>query len=185
MKRLLAICPGFKVLLCNAVVAAVLIVFAASCASTTGTTTSQRGKYSEDLSGLRFRPDSLPQQNEIKDTPVVKNSDRIPVEPRYTVNAELNKLIDSVDLMNKARREIDGYSILVFSGSGRENALKAKRDFDLAFPDFTSQLSYSQPNFRVTTGRYLSRLEAQKDFHLIESKFRNAIVIPEKIPIPR
>lgn len=44
-----------------------------------------------------------------------------------------------------------------------------------------ASLQYDQPKFRVTAGRYFTKLEAQKDLMRLRRYFSNAILVPEKI----
>jgi hypothetical protein len=46
-----------------------------------------------------------------------------------------------------------------------------------------SELEYEQPNFRVKTGKYFTRLEAEMDYAKVRQYFPAAIVVPDKIPL--
>ena len=50
-------------------------------------------------------------------------------------------------------------------------------------PNLESEVQYIQPNFRVKTGKYFTRLDAQADYMAIKRYFPGAIVVPDKIPI--
>jgi hypothetical protein len=163
-----------------------LIVFVAGCAPKTTTTSSTTtpGKYSEDLSIWRPKdqmpPDttkrSSTQPNEIKKSTAL-------VEAKFTINEQLDGILDSISRINKANGVIDGFTIQVYSGVKREEALNAKKELSVALPDLDSDVLYVQPNYRVRVGKYYDRLQAQKDFLAIKRHFPNAIVIPERISI--
>ena len=78
---------------------------------------------------------------------------------------------------------VDGYTIQVYSGVKREDALNVKKKLTQSLPDLESDVEYRQPNFRVRTGKYFNRLEAQKDYLAVKRHFPNAIVIPDRIGI--
>jgi SPOR domain len=155
----------------------------ASCkpSQQTQTTASQDGKYSEDLSSLRPKAE-LPQED--ASTPdKIKRDPKAYVEPQFTVNKRLDAVLDSIDQINLSRKFIDGYTIQVYSGTKREDALNVKKQLLQSVPNVSSDLQYEQPNFKVKSGRYYTRLEAEKDFKEIKKYFPTAIVVPGQISI--
>jgi hypothetical protein len=155
-----------------------------SCAGpkkTTSTTTATGAKYSEDLSPLRPKTEEAPaktapvQDNTRKQTPYV--------EAKYSVNKKLDAVLDSIDRTNLQRNFIDGFTIQVYSGLKREDALNTKKELTSTLPDLESEVQYSQPNFRVKVGKYFSRLDAQKDYVEVKRHFPTAIIIPDKVAI--
>lgn len=160
----------------------VCALFLAGCASHISTTSTQTGKYSEDLSGVRpkaetQRDDSAvqPQTNERKQT--------VYVEPTHAVNKQLDEVLDSISSVNLSQKYVDGYTIQVYSGTKREDALNVKKQLVISFPEMESDIQFQQPNFRVKVGRYLQQLDAQKDYMALRRAFPNAILIPDKISI--
>jgi hypothetical protein len=61
--------------------------------------------------------------------------------------------------------------------------MNAKKKISDEIPDLTANLEYQQPKFRVTIGKYYTRLEAYQDLTRVRSGFPSAILIPEKIAI--
>ena len=155
-----------------------------SCTSIQKTTSrgTQDGKYSEDLSGVRPKAEAIPESDSTKKQSVKRDAKSY-VEPKYTVNKQLDAVLDSIDRINLNRRFIDGFTIQVYSGLNREEAMLVKRDLTTYLPKLEADVLYNQPNFRVKTGRYFNQLEAQKDFQLIKTIFPNAIIVPDKISI--
>lgn len=138
-------------------------------------------KYSEDLSKYRPRvelvevviqKDSLPPQTAVQD-----------ITPRYTVNAKVDAILDSIDRFNLTRRYIEGFTIQIYSGQKKMDAMDAKTKMQEELPDMSANLQYQQPKFKVTVGKYFSRLEAQRDLMVLRRKFPNAILVPERILI--
>lgn len=157
---------------------------AIGCASRIATSTSTTaGKYSEDLSVWR------PEVQETKDTAkaVTTGPERIRtdqfVEARYAVTDQVDTVLDSIHSDNLNKGFIDGYTIQVYSGIKREDALNVKKKMTQSLPELESDVQYRQPNFRVRTGRYITRLEAQQDYLAVKKYFPNAIVIPDRIEI--
>jgi hypothetical protein len=158
--------------------------FLAGCASTqstSSTSATQGSGYSEDLSVWRPKVETsaaatTPVQNDgHKETPYV--------EPKFNINKQVDVVLDSIDRLNQNRRYIEGYTIQVYSGLKREDALNAKKTLTTSLPDLESEVQYAQPNFRVKVGKYYDRINAQKDFLLVKRLFPSAIVIPDKIVV--
>lgn len=164
------------------------VVIVASCATTTKTTTvsGNNQKYSEDLSVLRPKVTATatdPKTGGTNTTPTDGRKPTTYVEPKYAINKRLDSVLDSIDRINIQRTYIDGFTIQVYSGGRKEDAMKAKQELTVSLPDLQSEVLYSQPNFRVKVGKYYSRIEAQKDYLDVKKLFPTAIVIPDKVSI--
>ena len=130
-----------------------------------------------------WRPKVETQSADVK-TPVEEGRKQTPyIEPKYAVNKKLDTVLDSIDHFNLQRNFIDGFTIQVYSGLKREDALNAKKELSSSLPDLESDVQYSQPNFRVKVGKYFTRIDAQKDYVEVKRYFPAAIVIPDKVAI--
>ncbi len=146
--------------------------------TTTGTTS---GKYYEDLSVARPNMEEVSVEESTNNT--LQRDVKAYVEPVYAVNKQLDAVLDSIDRINLTRRFIDGYTIQVYSGQKREEALTVKKDLLKYLPKIEADVHYNQPNFRVKAGRYTNQLEAQKDFQAIRNYYPTAIIVPDRIPL--
>lgn len=136
--------------------------------------------YYEDLSALR--PKVNPETINPKDSLRVKSqAPSVPVQ--FSVNEKVDAILDSIDRFNLTRKFVDGYTIQIFSGQKREEALNANKKMSEFVPDLKATVQYQQPKFRVTVGKYFTRLEAQKDLYRLKRVFANAILVPERIMI--
>jgi hypothetical protein len=148
------------------------------------TTTSQTGKYSEDLSVWRPKVEAAPAETTTT-TPATDNTKAattVNVEPKLTVNRRLDGVLDSIDHINLSRKFVEGYTIQVYSGR-REEALNAKKQIATALPKLNTEVQFTEPIFRVKVGKYFSRMDAQQDYAAVKRYFPAAILIPEKISI--
>ncbi|MBL7854323.1 MAG: SPOR domain-containing protein [Cyclobacteriaceae bacterium] len=137
-------------------------------------------RYYEDLSV--FRPRFWPPL----DTPRASVDPALPEvwgAPKFTVNEKVNLVLDSINRFNLTRKFLDGYTILLYSGSSRESAMETKKKVTTELPDFVTTLQYNQPKFRLTAGAYFTRLEAEKDLYRLRRFLPTAILVPEKIPM--
>lgn len=168
-------------LLLFVVVAGLLITGCKSGQQTQKSTSAQDGKYSEDLSALRPKVEELPANAATPDQ--VKRDPKASVDAKFTVNKQLDAVLDSIDQINLNARFVEGFTIQVYSGKNREEALNVKKQLTLSAPNLTTEVQYEQPNFKVKSGKYFTRLEAQKDFEQIKKYFPTAIVVPGQIVI--
>lgn len=160
-----------------------LLAYGCSSKVTTSGPGGTSGKYSEDLSVWR------PTSEKVTDSAQAITSQRSRtnqyVEARYAINDQLDTVLDSIYDQNLRNRSVDGYTIQVYSGIKREDALNVKKDLSQALPDLEADVQYRQPNFRVRAGKYFTLLEAQKDYLAVKRYFPNAIVIPDRVPMDR
>lgn len=131
--------------------------------------------YHEDLYSLRPRMaepvDSL--------TLATTRPEKHFVAATANVNEKVDDVLDSINRFNITRKFIDGYTIQIYSGQNREEAMNVKKR--MTETDLNALLEYNQPKFRVRVGNYYSRLEAHKDLTRLKAIFSNAILVPEKI----
>ena len=167
-------------------IALVALLFVSGCApKTTTSATPTTGKHSEDLSVYRPKIDEADTLKTTTNT-TVDHSVRNPsayVEARQAINEPLDAVLDSIDRINLSNGVIDGFTIQLYSGVKREEALSIKKEMAFVLPKVDAEVQYVQPNFRVRAGKYIDRIEAQKDYITIKKHFPSAIVIPDRIPI--
>jgi hypothetical protein len=151
------------------------------CSTSQLSTPTTSARHTEDLSYLR------PTFEEVKkDQQVNSNDNKIKPayqEPHYTVNEELHEVLDSIDRINLSKKVVDGFTIQIYAGQKREDALNTKRTMDLALPELKAEMTYVQPTFRIKAGKYYTQLDAQKDYVAVKRHFPNAILVPDKISV--
>ncbi|HRI78589.1 MAG TPA: SPOR domain-containing protein [Cyclobacteriaceae bacterium] len=153
----------------------ILTIMAFSCAAQKK---DSKTYYHEDLYSLR------PKFQEPIDTAKKTNTMiKMDVTATHNVNALVDPILDSINRFNLTRKLIDGYTIQIYSGQNREEAMNAKKKMVTDITDMNAELEYNQPKFRVRVGGYFSRLEAQKDLIRLKQVFPNAILVPEKIMV--
>lgn len=152
------------------------------CASSQVSPSSSSSSYAEDLSYLH------PVYSEESEAPKNINSDnnkaKAPyTEPKFAANQSLHAVLDSIDRINLTRKLVDGFTIQVYAGQKREDALNTKRTMDQNLPELKAEMTYVQPTFRIKAGKYYTQLDAQKDYVAVKRYFPNAILVPDKIAI--
>lgn len=136
--------------------------------------------YYEDLSP--YRPKVVFENTAKKDSSFKPSQQEI-IAPRYTVNEKVDFVLDSIDRFNLTRKFVDGYTIQIYSGQKRDEALSAQKRLVEEGTQYVASVQYQQPKFRVTVGRYFTRIEAQKDLLALKRIFTSASLVPERIMI--
>jgi hypothetical protein len=136
--------------------------------------------YYEDLSALRPKvkiEEVLP-----KDSTIAPKSE-VMITPLYTVNAKVDAILDSISRFNATRTFVDGYTIQIYSGQKKDDALGTNTRLLESGIHLKANVQYQPPKFKVTVGKYFTRIEAQKDLLRLKRNFSSAILVPEKIMI--
>ena len=160
-----------------------LLLLQVSCVAQQSGVNATDGTYTEDLTAVRpsYGYGEDRDSMEVKPLPTEKTP---AMAATNTVNTRVDVVMDSLDKLNQLRKYIDGFTIQIYSGPKRDEALGAKAKMVKAFgDDLEADIQYTQPKFRVTVGKYFSKLEAQKDLMRLKGAFPNAILVPEKVPI--
>lgn len=111
-----------------------------------------------------------------------KTKDKLP--PPQT--DRLQYLADSITQSNKKLRYKEGFRIVVYSGTDKEQANLAKEKVYKIIPNADIYTQFRQPIYRVKVGDYSDRLEAYRVKEKVLGKaFPNAIVIAETVNIKR
>ena len=152
-----------------------------NCCSAQLAGSAANNAHSENLAA--YRP-KIAGDSSTKETSVIASTEKVYVaNPVLNVNKKVDTVLDSIDRINQSRKFVDGYTLQVYSGTNREEAMDTKRRMASEVPDLSAALQYDQPKFKVTVGTYFSRLEAQKDLTEIKQFFPNTILVPERVSI--
>lgn len=154
-----------------------IVIF--GCKTSSVTSSADAEKYKEDLAQLRPKYEKPKVIVDSASTETVK--DYSDVVPKYHVTAKLNAVLDSIDVLRKDVRYIDGFTIQVYSGTNSEEARLARGKVYSILPESDPELKFDEPNFKVKVGKYYSRIEARKPYAQLKKKFSGAIIIPERI----
>lgn len=67
----------------------------------------------------------------------------------------------------------NGHSVILYSGE-EEKAKEIYHQFKSEFKDINIQLTYTSPDWKVTTNAYTSKIEAERILLIIKEKFPTA-----------
>lgn len=163
---------------------ALLVVFAFGCTPPASKTTGNiSGAFEENLSVHR------PQYVEPNYTASLDTEDTLPEVPYVAPTNDIKEELDSVVtvLIDKVKgvKYINGLTIQVYTGNDRGRANNIRRQVGLLDDTLNPNIIYDQPNYKVRVGQYFNRVEANKDFTLLQAEFPQALLVPDKILINR
>ena len=77
-------------------------------------------------------------------------------------------------------KTVNGFKIQLFYGN-EKNSHKIKDEFKALYPDITTKIIFSSPQWKVQVGNYRTRLEADRQLIEIKKAYSGAIVIASEI----
>jgi len=96
----------------------------------------------------------------------------------------IDSLVNRQALLNDLKKTIPGYRVQIYSGPQRSKANEVKADFSGNFSDIPAYLIYQQPNFKIRTGNFRTKLEAYKFMKSLPFQFANSFIVNDEIVIP-
>jgi hypothetical protein len=138
--------------------------------------------YEEDLSLVRpkFSDELIEFSEEVTDLDI--NIDN-PSTNVQSIHWELQSKIEAMVQNNQNISEVSGYRILVFVGNNKDEFESARAYILQNFQNAELYVSYSQPTYRLKMGDFTSKMDAERYFSLIKSRFPNCKIIPEFVSL--
>lgn len=112
---------------------------------------------------------------------------------KFSVNGQItvisDPMLDSLIQIkaneNRNYNSMDGYRIQLFSGNNRTNAEELKLEFFKNYPQIPVYLIYQQPYFKIRVGDFRNKIEAQALYQKLLKEYGQAILVPDKINLPK
>lgn len=86
--------------------------------------------------------------------------------------------------INTSKMTMPGYRVQIFFGYQRAKATEMRTEFIRKFPQVPAYLIYQQPNFKVRTGDFKTRLEAMKFWDSIQIEFPSSFIVKDEVKLP-
>jgi len=89
---------------------------------------------------------------------------------------------------NHHQKGIEGYRVQIFFDAGNNSlnrATSVAEQFQLLFPGDTAYISFSEPYYKVRTGDFRTKLDAEGYLHEVLPDYPNAFVIKDRINFPK
>lgn len=157
------------------------IIMLSSCAAMSQKNKGNADPYYEDLSAVRpvfVNPDTLTGKSTapVATTPQTFQND---------ASKKMNPRIDSLAEINKKYSTMDGYRILVYTGTSSDEAQKIRQLVYAYNSDLNVYTQYKQPSHRVKVGDFTNRVEANYILNDLKQSFPNAMIVPDQINLLR
>ena len=101
----------------------------------------------------------------------------------YDRSAAAKVWLDSLGSKNRRLKYAAGYRVLVYAGTNRELAMKAREALVRRHPDTQFYLTYKHPSFKLVGGDFMDRVEAQRLFRTLKPEYPNALIVDSEINI--
>lgn len=114
----------------------------------------------------------------------------ITIVPGYTsiqVDSSITFLDDQLKEEDKNDPRIQGYTIIIWSGSGansKNGARWKQKVFNESFPIYETHLTWKNPNYEVRVGDFRTKIEAEKVLNEINEEFPTALVRSARVELP-
>src|ERR1044072_6440827 len=106
------------------------------------------------------------------------DSSSVTVHKDPRIDMLIKKQIQINELTTRdARRDVQGYRILVISTNDRNKANSAKTKIYQEFPELNAYLMWQSPNMKLKVGDFKSREEAEPYLSAIQRFFPNGVYI--------
>ena len=101
---------------------------------------------------------------------------------RVETPAGVDELVAQKIAFNKEQNSYPGYKIQIYYGSEKE-CYEIKDEFTALFPDISTSIIFSTPQWKLQVGEYRTRLEADKSIQSIKKEYPSAIVLTTDIEL--
>lgn len=101
------------------------------------------------------------------------------------VTSIIDEKLDSIAVRNKRIKYAQGYRIIVYSGSNREEIKKIREKVYSIYPDVDIYQVYKQPDYKIKVGDYINRFEAHYALRQFKTLFPDALITMEQVNIIR
>ena len=110
-------------------------------------------------------------------------SSKVFIEPKDDITKKLNRSLDSVYVKNKQIKYSQGYRILVYSGTDKVEMSEIRQKVYKQFRDIELYTEFKAPDYRITFGDYIDKIQAHKVLVKILPSIPGALIIQEQITI--
>ncbi len=95
-------------------------------------------------------------------------------------DAKMQELLQEKRAFNQTYKEVEGYRIQLYNGLSETRARSVLGTFSVFFPDIATHLFYEQPEWKVQTEIFRTKLEAYKTWLNIREEFEGTFIFENK-----
>ena len=106
-----------------------------------------------------------------------------PVSDPNDISDKLVVVLDTIASRNYESGYMQGYTIMVYSGTSERDAGRVRNRLYDIVPDMEGKIQYVLPTYFVKIGKFHQQVEAQPLYMKIRNYYPGATIVPEKFPI--
>lgn len=144
---------------------------------------SQGVRYVDDADIAAYRPRFKPLESSSSVETTTSASNKKYTEPKLDATKSLNQTLDSVFVKNKQIKYAQGYRVLVYSGTDKLQINQIKQKVYMQFPDIELYNIFKQPEYRISFGDFIDKIQANNYLTKILPVIPNALIVQEQINI--
>ena len=95
-------------------------------------------------------------------------------------DAALQNILNEKRIYNREHIDRVGFRIQLYNGLSQNKANDVRASFVELFPEITSELIYEQPEWKVQTSTFKTRLQAYKAWAKIKESFKGTFIFEVK-----
>lgn len=111
---------------------------------------------------------------------VQSHAQQVEGELKIENSAKIDQLLTQKKEYNKKINILKGFKIQLFYGN-EKGAYEIKDEFESLFPEISTKIIFSSPEWKVQVGNYKTRLQADRSLVEIKKEYPSAIIFATEI----
>lgn len=100
-----------------------------------------------------------------------------------TLEPNVDQLVQKEHRENLLKPTAKVYRIQLVSNTDRQQVYETKSKFMMKFRELKADVDYQQPYYKLRTGFYMDRYEAQRVLRLVKEDFISSYIVKEEVKI--
>tara|TARA_B100000945_G_C20061619_1_gene448306 strand:- start:132 stop:524 length:393 start_codon:yes stop_codon:yes gene_type:complete len=110
---------------------------------------------------------------------ILKSQERIKIQ---YIDSKIQDVIKFTEI-KKSNKNLMVYSIQLQASESPQSIKNVKKKYKILFPNEIVDEVFEPPYFKLITGRYLDKQEAEKKLKLTQKKFNSAFILKRELSI--
>lgn len=112
---------------------------------------------------------------------LAQNPGKVEVVKDSQIDSLIAKRIALSKISTRSGSSASGFQVQIYLGSDRQDAYEAQNRFKALYPEVSTYISYTEPNYKVQVGDFRSRMDAQRLMNELKQNFSTLLIVPGRI----
>jgi hypothetical protein len=139
-------------------------------------------EYEEDLTNVRPR---VVWEKPESDGGAMADETKVTLDAPKNENKAMDTALSKISKYNTTITVMPGYRLQIFAGNSRGSFERAKLYILQNFPELEIYESYSQPTYKIIVGDFLKKMDAERYYSSLVSRFSSAKVLMDEINVQK